>query len=121
MKKHLTSISYEEKEILYCDFTNCDKNEIISGLKSVGDEIANMGRNDLLIIFNGTNSFFDRESFAVTVEFAKALKPFRKKTALIGATGGKKFLLNSLLSITQTSAVVKPFDTLDDAKRWIIS
>ena len=119
MNKYLSWVSYGGKEILYCDFRNLETKDLIDGLRDSLNEIGSMNRNDLLFLFDVTDTFFERESFNVAVEFAKGVKPFRKKSALVGVTGGKKFLLNSILTITQTASQVKSFDDIDDAKKWI--
>ena len=120
MKKHLNWISYKGNEILYCDYKNLKKEELIEGLIDSGNSIKQMGKKDLLFIFDVTNTFFDRESFNVAIDFAKTIKPFRKKSTLVGVTGGKKFLLNTLLAMTQTKSYVNTFEKVGDAKEWLV-
>lgn len=120
MNKHLNWISFKGKQLLYCDFRNLNTVELAAGLQDALLDIQKMGKNDLLLIFDVSNTFFNRESFSAAVEFAKGIKPFRSKSSLVGVTGGKNFLLNSLLTITNTASVVKSFDSLETAKIWMV-
>lgn len=120
MSNYLTTIDFNGKEIEYCNFSGVSKDELIKGLKDVKELLAAKGSTDLLILFDVTNTFFDKESFTMAIDFAKTIKQYRRKSALVGVTGGKKFLLNSLLTITQTSSSVKSIDDLETAKKWMI-
>lgn len=120
MIDNLKWIKEGEIEILYCDLRNLKDETLIPILKELLKTIPEMGRNDLLLIFDVTNSFFNRDSFSLAVELGKAIKPYRLKSAFVGVTGAKNFLLNSILTVTNTRDFVQTFKDVEAAKTWLL-
>lgn len=120
MIENLKWIYAGEREILYCDYRNLTDKALVPILKETQTSIENLGKNDLLLIFDVTDSYFNRESFSASIELGIAIKPYRIKSSFIGVKGAKKFLLDSILTVTRTNEYVQTFNDIEAAKNWLI-
>ncbi len=118
-KSHMKSMTYKEKEILCIDYINLKGQEIVNLIPVVTQLMFDDYDKDLLLLIDLTNSFVNKETVDAFGESGKKVKPILKKTAVLGITGLKKVLLNTVNKISNAGA--KAFTSDEEAKEWLIS
>ena len=81
--------------------------------------IVDSGKNDVLSLSDVTGCFFNNEIMEVLKEQSKISMPLTKKAAVVGITGIKKILLNAVNAVNANAR--KPFDTIEEAKDWLVA
>jgi len=112
-------IEYKGKDILDYDYTNLQGDEFVETIKVLTDHLMNIGKEDILLLLDLTNSFTNKAVVNAFTEAGKRVRPVVKKTAVLGITGVKKVLLNVVNKLSSIDA--NPFSTKEDAKEWLIS
>ena len=118
MTERIRWIEHKGKQILFADYSNLQGEECINAVKGFEDFLVNLGKNELLIFVDAQNSDLDDVGFEVGRKVAKMVKPYIKKEAIIGITKGKETLL-TLVNIFSDIGI-KPFDTMEEAKDWLV-
>lgn len=77
-----------------------------------------MGKKDMLLIVDLSNSFASKAAVKAFTEAGKVTESFFAKTAVLGITGVKKILLNVVNKLTNVNA--KPFSDIESAKSYLI-
>ncbi|MFX0072863.1 MAG: hypothetical protein ACFFAO_17435 [Candidatus Hermodarchaeota archaeon] len=116
-KSRMKWISHKGKDILFEDYTNVSYSkfpELIIAVKNITIE---NGYRDYLLLIDFTDSYADKNTMDVLLEAAKETKPFINKTAVLGITGIKKVLLNSINFLAGMG--VKAFNSEEEAKEWL--
>jgi len=91
--------------------------KVVALVDAFNEEQINAGRKDFLILSDLTKSFIYGEAMDALKKSGAKIKPYTKKTALLGITGGKSVLLkaaNTLLNLN-----IKPFDNATEALNWL--
>ena len=118
----LTIIEYKGKIIYYNDWRNLKNDEQFRPKIEEGDEntrqLINEGEKDILTLTDVTGSFAYDDTITLLKESAKLARPITIKSATVGLSMAKKILLNGLNMISRTD--LKAFDTLEDAKNWLV-
>jgi len=94
-KARISTEKYKNEIIVIFDFTKLTGNDFISMLKISEEYIVT--EKDLLIIFDVTSATVFGEVLEEAKKFAKIIKNYRRKSALLGVIGAKKILLQSIL------------------------
>jgi len=115
--KRITEELYLNKKIVYFDFQRLMGSEFVKMLNVAEEYIVE--KTDLLIIFDVTNATVFGEALNESKLFAKRITGFRKKTALLGITGPKKILLDSILFFTGVKENVQAFNSKNEALNWL--
>ncbi|MDF1549760.1 MAG: STAS/SEC14 domain-containing protein [Bacteroidales bacterium] len=110
-------LTYKGKEMLYCDYKSLSDDEIIELIKHIEHLILNSGKNQILKVNDVRGLFVSAEVLAEIKRSSKILKPYLKKSAYVGITGAKKFLLEVVNYVSSGNA--KPFVERDEALDWI--
>ncbi|KKM16282.1 hypothetical protein LCGC14_1687390 [marine sediment metagenome] len=118
VKERLKWITYKEKEILYEDYTNLTGNEIAIRVPIFSHLEFKMGKKDMLLIVDLSNSFASKAAVKAFTEAGKVTEELFSKTAVLGITGVKKILLNVVNKLTSVNA--KPFTDIESAKDYLI-
>lgn len=121
MEARIRWINHKGKRIVYVDYTNLssnDKKAFFAVIDQAREFVLKAGSN-LLLLVDVRNSFGDSEIMARLKQDGKDEKPFIHKQAVVGITGFKGVLLAAVNSFTGLG--IKPFDTLDQAKDWLVS
>ena len=71
----------------------------------------------LLVIIDVTNAGYNSESNKLMVEFAEKNTPFIKASAVVGAVGIRKVVIDTLRLLIRRD--LKTCVTLDEAKDWL--
>ena len=122
--KEITSrirwIEHKEKPILYIDYSHfLDTDETIKAILEVNDFIKKLGEYELLMLVDVRNSYANEKIIVKALKNnALIVKPYVKKAAVVGVTTTQEFILTVVNMFS--SLGIKPFDTVDDAKDWLI-
>jgi hypothetical protein len=114
----ITKITYQGKEIIYGDYRLLSPAEIVAGVKEVA-AIAQSSKNGVLVLTN-------IESVPINFQIFEEIKAlgndvFRKKvnrSAVLGITGVKRFLLKTYVKFTKDNAV--PFSSMEEALTYLV-
>ena len=116
-------IQYKEKEIYYVDYSNIKTNEeFLARIKQANafrEKIKAGGKRDLLMLVDITDSFVYGEVLEQIKNASKQTKELTAREAVVGVTGGKKILLKIVQTFSNMS--LKIFDSVEDAKEWLVS
>lgn len=113
-------IEHKEKPILYINYSNfLTSDETIKTILEVNDFIKKLDRYDILLLVDVRNSYADEKIIVDALKHnATIVKPYVKKAAVVGVTTTQEVILTIVNMFS--SLGIKPFDTIDDAKDWLI-
>jgi hypothetical protein len=123
MEKGARFIDYKGKEIYFVDYTNIKSTEefikVIKGANEFLEKARMIGKKDILLLVDVTGSYVYGEVLDALKESGKLYKTLTKKEAVLGITGAKKILLKVVQLFTGMQ--LHPFDSIDEAKEWLIA
>jgi hypothetical protein len=123
MKDRFKLIDYKGKEIYSVDYTNLStEEEFLEAIRVADefrDELAKMGKKDLPMLVDMSNSYMVGKVMSELKRSAKEVRPYISKTATVGITGTKKVIVRLVNSFSKLEA--KVFDDLEKAKEWLSS
>jgi hypothetical protein len=113
-------IEHREKPILYIDYSNfLNTDETIKAILEVNDYVKTLGEYELLMLVDVRNSHVNEKIVVNALKNnALTVKPYVKKAAVVGVTTTQEVILTVVNMFS--SLGIKPFDTIDDAKDWLI-
>jgi hypothetical protein len=76
------------------------------------------GERNMLGIVDIRDTFISQEVLEAFKQFANESKRYFKATAVVGATGMRKYLLELVNKFARIG--VKPFDDIESAKEWLM-
>ncbi|MFH1459565.1 MAG: STAS/SEC14 domain-containing protein [Candidatus Omnitrophota bacterium] len=121
MSNRIRWIDYKGKKILVHDYSE------LKGFNRGGEQVLNevsnfidkLTENNILELIDVRNSYGDLDSIKKMKEMSKKMQPHVKKCAIIGVTGVKKVLLDTINVFSQRQ--IKPFATEEEAKEWLVA
>jgi hypothetical protein len=123
MTKGAQFIEYKGQTIYYVDYSNIKTNDefmaVIKQSNSFREKAKSEGRKNLLMLVDVSGSFVYGDVLTEIKKAGKITKEMTLKEAVVGISGGKKILLKIVQSFTNMN--LKVFDTLDEAKDWLVS
>lgn len=111
-------ISHKGKEILYVDYQGMSKEEILRTMDDATEFALNENR-PLLRLSNMTDVFGVKDIVDKAKESGKKTNHLTIKRAAVGITGAKKVLFNAFNRVTGNNA--RAFDTVENAKEWLVT
>jgi hypothetical protein len=116
----ITQIMHKGKTIFFADHKGSQGSEVIRAQKSMLEMIKNSGVSDALSITDMTDVRVPRELDEEMRRLGNSISRYSKKVAIIGMSQGAKFvIINAAMRITNKP--IKLFDTVEDAKEWLVS
>lgn len=112
-------IRYEGQEILFNNRSNLRNEELIANIDQAVSLIKKSGKQNILYLIDNTNTIISPEIKDYIKKAGAELKPYLKKTAVIGPNAAQKILLNILSKLTGLN--IKVLDSLDEGKAWLVS
>jgi hypothetical protein len=116
-------VEYKGKQIYYVDYSNIKTNEeflsIISQTNAFREKVKASGKKDLLMLVDISGSYVYGEVLDAIQKSGKITKQLTAREAIVGVTGGKKILLKIVQTVTNMNFRV--FDTVNEAKDWLVS
>jgi len=119
MNERIYWVEKLNKKILVMKFNKLMMNDFINQLNTCYQFIEEQKSTDLLLLFDVTDASIFGDALSESKSFAKKIQPFRKKSALIGISGAKRVLLESVLLFSGGSGKVKSFETAAQAELWL--
>ena len=110
-------IQYKGKRILYIDFSNCDIGEDLKVIEKAKKIIRSQPEKSIFTLTNFTDTRFNDETTVALKEYVAGNKPYVIAAAVVGVTGIKQILYNSIMRLTGRKLTL--FDTMDQAKEWL--
>ena len=113
-------IKHKEKQILYIDYSNfLNTDETIKTILEVNDFIKKLGKYELLLLVDVRKSNADEKIIVEALKnSALIIKPYIKKAAVVGVTTMQQIILTVVNVFSGLG--IKPIDTIDEAKDWLI-
>ena len=116
-------IEYKGKQIYYVDYSNIKTNPeflaIIKQTNAFREKVKSEGKRDLLMLVDFSGSYVFGEVLEEIKKAGKITKELTLREAVVGITGGKRILLKIVQKITNMNISV--FDTVEEAKNWLVS
>ena len=114
-----TFITHQGKELLLVDFANLKADQFIQAIGEAKKFLLGLGKKDLLVLYDVSNSRVSPEVVDTLKEAAKATHPFIKRRAVVGISGLQRVILNAVNVFTGED--IRPFETPEQAKDWLAS
>ncbi len=114
-------ITHRGKRILFMDYRGLSGNDLIRQIKENETDLVGLGEAgalDQLHLLNVEGGFATREIVAAFKEAGVNLRPYITATALVGLSKMQKRLMTVYNKLAVK--VAKPFDTLEEAKDWLV-
>lgn len=111
-------INHKGKKILYINYGKLSLPEMIALVKKATAMLVASGSSQNLTLTDVRDAFVNNDFLAVAKEQSKVTLPLTKKTAIVGVTGVKKILLSGLNTFASKPRV--PFETVEEAKNWLV-
>lgn len=116
-------VEHKGKQIYYVDYSNIKTNEeflsILKQTNAFREKVKSEGQRDLLMLVDISGSFVYGEVLEQIKKAGKQTKEITSREAVVGVTGGKKILLRIIQTITSMN--FKVFNTVEEAKDWLVS
>jgi len=117
MHERIRFIDHQGKKILLVDFSNCPANEVEEIARSAPDYITVQPRNSVLVLTDFSGAAFDRDALRAMKETAVFVKPFVKKSALIGTEDLPASFYDELKSYSRRDLLI--LKTREEALNWL--
>lgn len=114
-------LTHRGKQIYFSDYRGLMGEALAQQIHknvSLGVELGNRGIRDRLTLVDFTDTIATQEVMDALKESAIKQKSNIKATAVVGVTGMRKHLLGVVNRLTGIGA--RPFDTLEQAKDWLV-
>jgi len=115
-------IDFKGKEIYFVDYTHIKSAEefleVIKGTNAFREKAKAEGKRNVLMLVDVTGSYVYGETLDALKRAAKLSREITRKEAVVGAAGPKKVLLRIVQVFTCMH--LRPFDSLEEAKEWLI-
>jgi len=116
---HTSWIEHNGKEILYVDYSGLYDEELTNATFEVNDFLKKLEKHEILILVDVRNSYAtEKLTVDVLKKNATIAKPYAKKTAVVGITKAQDVILTVVNMFSGFR--IKPFNTVKEAKDWLI-
>jgi len=112
-------IDHKGKRILYIKYQGLTPEQMIEQVRSAAKTIVASKSKEVLSLSDVSECFIDKQFLEVAKEQGAISLSFTKKAAVVGVTGVKKILLNSVNLVAKKPR--KAFDNVKDAKDWLVA
>jgi hypothetical protein len=123
MEQRARFIEHKGKQIYYVDYSNLKNNEefmsVISQTNAYRETIKAQGRKDLLMLVDISGSYVYGEVLESIKRSGKITKELTAREAVVGISGSKRILLKIVQTVTNMN--FRTFDTVEEAKDWLVS
>ena len=116
-------IEYKGKRMIFFDYSNLSGPEYVNQIERNVDDVGKIsrqhGKKSLLLFVDITDSVVVPNTMSAFKQGAKELEPYLTATGVIGASGGKRTLVNIVASFSKLNT--RAFVTEQDAKEWLLT
>jgi hypothetical protein len=111
-------IQFKGQEILFNDRSKLKPDDIAENVKQAVLFIKDSGKKDILYLVDNSGNILTPDVKDLIKASGKELSPYIKKSAVLGANGPQKILLNILAQVARMNIMV--FDDIEKAKEWLV-
>ena len=115
-------IEHKGKSILLIEYSGVDMLDLegeIHENELATIELGKSGKTDLLFLTDVTSVHIDLAAVNAFKAATQAMEPYTKGSAVVGVHGIRRILLDAVNRFSKIET--KAFDTLDQAKEWLVS
>ena len=110
-------IPYKGKSIAMVDVSNTTTDQLLAALLDAQKKISRMPENSVLILTDGTNAAYNKDTGAAIKEFVAMNTPYIRASAVVGIEGMKAVLQTSVSM--QNKREIAAFPTRGEAMDWL--
>lgn len=111
-------IEFKGKKIIYVNYVGMSKVEMTEMVKKATQMILDAKSDEVLSLSNVTDCFFDKDLMDTIKTQGAISLPHCKKAAVVGVTGIRSVFLSAANAFWPKSR--KPFDTVEEAKNYLV-
>ena len=120
MAERVGFIDHKGKQIIYLDFSDMQGDAMVQIVRNFEQIVMeNKAKGNLVSLTNFTNARTFGEGLEEIKRVAKAVRPYLNKRAVVGITGVKA-ILYKMVNLFASGTPTKIFDTLEDAKDYLV-
>jgi len=112
-------ISYKAAKLVSLDFSGCTGGELPPIVAAATALMARQPRGSALVLTNVTGTEMSKAVTQLMKDLTTHNKPFVKASAVVGVEGLKKIAFNAVQRVSGRH--LSSFDTVEEAKEWLIS
>jgi len=116
--KRVYFIEYENKQILYIDFSNCTIEEVFGVIKEVKEVITSQPAKSVLTLSNVTGARYDERVIAGLKDLMIYNDPYVRKGAVVGMQQVERKAYDEIMYASKR--LLLAFNNVDAAKDWLI-
>lgn len=115
--QHLTIETIDGVDIAVADYRGCIPEEFLRRLAAVSDWVVQQPSRSVLMITLAAGVSYSPEGMRQLVSMLRVTKPFMKASAVVGLAH-----LTLLVRVINhlSGRTLHAFETIDDAKRWLV-
>lgn len=114
---HMAWQEVNRTKILFNDLKAISIEEFTARMKAFEQYVLNCGKTDIRVYSDITDTRFNVQSIDALKKVASSTKKVVSMYAVIGVTGLKKILFNSIKPFATNDLAA--FDTVEEAKQWL--
>ena len=111
-------ISHKGKNILLIDYNGLDLQQQLDQIRTATKILLDTGKKDNLTISDVRNITISNEFTELAKTMGKQSGQVTKKAAALGVSGIRKVILQAVNAFSGNPR--RPFDTLEEAKDWLV-
>ncbi len=112
-------VEHKGTKLLHLDLSHAKAEDVINLVHVATPVIAAQPERSIRTLTDVTGLTFNHEATTALKWFTKHNKPYVIAGAVVGVTGLKQIIYNSVLKFSGRNIVA--FDTLDEAKNWLVT
>jgi hypothetical protein len=113
------TITQKGKNIISIDLSNCKPTDAIATIHEAKRVITKQAPKSALVLTDVTNAVYDKDVANAIKDFTNANTPYMKGSAVIGADGVRRVLLDTIIFLTRRE--LKTFPSRELAISWLVS
>lgn len=117
LMKAFEIIPYKGKNIAMVDISNTTTEQVLVALVDAQKKISKMPENSVLIMTDGTNAAYNKDTGAAMKEFLAKNTPYIRASAVVGVEGLKAVLQTTVAMTTKRE--IASFSTRGEAMDWL--
>jgi dTDP-4-amino-4,6-dideoxygalactose transaminase len=117
VRDRIQSISYQGKQVVLVDFSNCSAVEVEKIARAVPDYVTAQPLGSVLLLVDFTGASFDQDAVRAMKESAVFDKPYIKKSTWVGAGNLPHAFEKDLKAFSRRE--FPTFKTREEALKWL--
>lgn len=115
----VSTLNEQEKTIIFTDLAQVSAEEAPAIMDEAATVISQFPPKSVMSLVDMTAMRFNKVVIAKVTDIARRNEPFVTVTAIVGLNSVAKLIAKSVIKLTGRNTVL--FDSLDEAKTWLLS